>query len=111
MTIPLLTGSQANLARKGIATGSSIASYGYPRNAIDGDSNGDYWHKSCTHTAIEDDPWWKVTFEFNVLVHEVILVNRGDCCGKLSSGLVFSIVSPADTNLPQTHLTLTCETA
>ena len=77
------------MARKGVATGSSVISLGYPRRAIDGDSRDSFWHKSCTHTKNEDDPWWKVTFEFDILFNEVILVNRGDCCGKLSSGFLF----------------------
>ena len=37
---------------------------------------------SCTHTGLIDHPWWVVDLGERVLVKEVHVTNRGDCCGK-----------------------------
>jgi len=75
-----------NLAPGGTATQSS--SY---RNttfefmaewAINGNTDARYDQLSCSHTNEENEPWWKVTFKYDILVNEILLVNRGDSCGK-----------------------------
>ena len=51
--------------------------------AVDGDKSPMYWMGSCSHTE-EDRPkaWWIVDLEGEYLVTEVVITNRGDCCGK-----------------------------
>ncbi|KAI0213096.1 hypothetical protein LSAT2_001911 [Lamellibrachia satsuma] len=72
----------ANLALGGIASQSSTHGHYAAARAIDGNTNGDMFKKSCTHTKQTDDPWWKVTFKYMTLAHEVLIVNRDECCGK-----------------------------
>ena len=87
--IALLIGKGRNFARHGVATASSTALKGYPGNAIDGNIDDNFRHGSCTRTKPEWHPWWKVTFEYEIYFSEIIVVNRGDCCGKWSNCLVF----------------------
>ena len=82
MRILLLTDKGTNFASIGVATASSTESNGYPRNAIDGNPDNDFTHNSCSQTTEDWDPWWKITLKFDVLFREVVIVNRGDCCGK-----------------------------
>ena len=77
-----MTETAANIARQGKATQSYTKSHYSARYAIDGNADGDFNHNSCTKTHLCIEPWWKVTFEDYVLVEEVIVTNRADCCGK-----------------------------
>ena len=78
----LSTALGANYARHGIAMASSVMPKGDPKNAIDGKPDGIFWHGSCTHTAKEYEPSWKVYFPKVLLVRVVVITNRADCCGK-----------------------------
>ena len=99
MRILMLTEKGFNFASRGHATSARIKSKGYARNAIDGNPDGVYAHGSCTQTIARYYPWWKLTLDYNVLFHSVMIVNRADCCGKLSESFVFSEVFPAVTNV------------
>ena len=60
-----------NLARNGIASQSTTAHGGKASNAIDGDRNG-YWKgRSCTHTSIQDNPQWSVDLKATYPVEKV----------------------------------------
>ena len=51
--------------------------------AVDGNSESNFFHSSCSHTDItEDKPWWAVDLEAEYLVTSVTITNRGDCCGE-----------------------------
>ena len=78
-----------NIARYGVATQSSTHGEGFAKRGIDGNVDGEYSQHSCsqTHTA-DDNPWWKVTFKHDILVTEVVLSNRADCCGKSLNGVI-----------------------
>ena len=54
---------------------------GASRNAVDGNSNTNFFDGSCVHTRNEKQPWWRVDLGNVELVNEVYVVNRGDCCG------------------------------
>ena len=71
-----------NFASGGVATQSSTFEHCIPARAIDGNTNDTYKQESCTHTSKESDPWWTVTFKYDILVKTVVIVNRGECCGK-----------------------------
>ena len=60
----------------------------YARYAIDGNTDGDMEHWSCSRTLFTTDPWWKVTFTDDILATDVIIINRADCCGEFSIGVV-----------------------
>ena len=61
-----------NLARQPGAVASQSSTYGYEEGdildagipvasrAIDGNTNGDYYNNSTSHTTYETAPWWKV---------------------------------------------------
>ena len=66
--------NQSSTFNLGDATGASS-------NAVDGNSNIDFFGGSCAHTRFEKQPWWRVDLENVELVNEVYVVNRGDCCG------------------------------
>mmetsp|Transcript_8047 Transcript_8047/g.18000 ORF Transcript_8047/g.18000 Transcript_8047/m.18000 type:complete len:1331 (-) Transcript_8047:91-4083(-) len=59
---------------------SSVLWQAGPHLAVDGDPNPQWSGRSCTHTSLEDQPWWQVDLGANVLVHEVLVTNRADCC-------------------------------
>ena len=73
---------EVNFGPRGVATQSSTYKDCIPARAIDGNTDNEYGQKSCTQTLKDSDPWWKVTFKYDILVKKVVIVNRGDCCGK-----------------------------
>ena len=73
---------EKNLALKGIASQSSIYGTNSAQRAIDGNAGGNLHMNSCTYTGFDNNPWWMVTFKKKILVDEVIIANRADCCGK-----------------------------
>ena len=48
--------------------------------AVDGNTDGDWEAKSCSHTAKEVRPWWAVDLGYPTTVDEVEITNRMDCC-------------------------------
>lgn len=75
-----------NLAIKGRATQSSLngsgawAGIGIAGNAIDGNRNSIFAKGSCTQTAMQISPWWRVNLHRRYMISAVALTNRGDCC-------------------------------
>ena len=62
-----------------------MGSHGYTADkAVDGNFNSNCMEKSCTHTNEEFQPWWTVDLGAEYLVSEVVITNRGDCCGDIS---------------------------
>ena len=72
-----------NLASGAIATQSTSYFNWRAPKAIDGNPDADFLHNHCSYTFYSHNPWWKLSFNRPVLVKEVTIVNRGDCCGKL----------------------------
>ena len=70
-----------NFARYGFATQSSYLN-SVAQRAIDGKTDGNFHHRSCTVTNKEYGPWWTVYFKKIISVREVVIHNRNDCCGK-----------------------------
>ena len=82
----LLTSASRNLALNKPAWQSSIYAnkhdHGLPHEAVDGNASSDYVTDfSCTHTKDDTIPWWTVDLEGQFMVEEVVITNRGDCCG------------------------------
>eukprot|EP00547_Thalassionema_nitzschioides_P005356 CAMPEP_0194200236 /NCGR_PEP_ID=MMETSP0156-20130528/930_1 /TAXON_ID=33649 /ORGANISM="Thalassionema nitzschioides, Strain L26-B" /LENGTH=1934 /DNA_ID=CAMNT_0038925209 /DNA_START=189 /DNA_END=5989 /DNA_ORIENTATION=- len=73
--VELVTGSA-------VATQSSVCEGGVPQRAIDGDTNGNWYHGSVQHTCGESNPWWKVDLDksYNYVISRVKVYNRNDCC-------------------------------
>ena len=68
---------------------------GQPRNAVDGDTNGNYFGHSCTHTRKKGTayPWWAVDLGSARHIGTVHIYNRVDCecdfCTCIESGVCF----------------------
>ncbi|XP_078686499.1 uncharacterized protein LOC144919130 isoform X2 [Branchiostoma floridae x Branchiostoma belcheri] len=70
------SGSTTNLALNRPATQSSTDFKGAPGRAVDGNRNAIYAKKSCSHTAMERDPWWRVDLGSSQCVDRVVVVKR-----------------------------------
>ncbi|XP_063775086.1 fucolectin-like [Pseudophryne corroboree] len=81
-----------NLALRGRATQSSIhldSSVGYlglGANAIDGNTDPNYFHGSCFHSSNDVGPWWRVDLLDSYHISNIIITNRGDCCPERLNG-------------------------
>jgi alpha-L-fucosidase len=51
---------------------SSTAAGGVPNRAVDGNTDGNWWANSCTHTDIEAKPWWTVDLQETYAVEKVL---------------------------------------
>ena len=67
-----------HVALRGVATQSSLFGHGFALNAIDGNREANYHHGSCTHTAKQISPWWRLDLLQNHEVFSVTITNRGD---------------------------------
>ncbi|KAE8605643.1 hypothetical protein XENTR_v10015257, partial [Xenopus tropicalis] len=85
-------GQGENLALQGRATQSSVYYdyvYGYLAmaiNAIDGNMDPNFQHGSCSYTNNEMSPWWRLDLLDSYQISQVVVTNRGDCCGDLING-------------------------
>ncbi|XP_064410085.1 fucolectin-like [Latimeria chalumnae] len=81
-----------NVALRGKATQSSVYTkqdgfhLGIAINGIDGNHNSNYFLGSCTHTAIENNPWWRVDLLDVYRISRIVITNRGDCCSERLNG-------------------------
>jgi len=48
--------------------------------------SGQWNSGSCTHTATENNPWWRVDMEQQVEVTSLTIVGRSDCCSERTQG-------------------------
>ncbi|XP_027041698.1 uncharacterized protein LOC113669819 [Pocillopora damicornis] len=69
-----------NIAAGRSATQSTTAYDGFPAHALDGNLDSHYKGLSCTHTAEQNYPWWRVDLGSSQHVSEVFIVNRVGCC-------------------------------
>ncbi|WP_106089258.1 galactose-binding domain-containing protein [Enhygromyxa salina] len=71
-----------NLAYGRPTTQSSTEFGGSASRAVDGGTNGDWDKGSVTHTASENQAWWRVDLGSMRTVNDVTVRNRTDCCGQ-----------------------------
>ena len=101
----LITAAQANpinLALTGTATQSSTYPWNISlgaRNAIDGNTDGNIYNGSVTHTgsqswwqSIPDQGWWQVDLLGMFELDQIVLWNRTDCCGERLSNFNVSVL-------------------
>merc|ERR1712060_257120 len=69
-----------NLAREGTALQDStyIKHFSNAEKAIDGNTNGDYYKGSVTHTKFERYAWWQVKLVSYSLITKIKVYNRSD---------------------------------
>ncbi|KAL9950901.1 hypothetical protein ACROYT_G043472 [Oculina patagonica] len=70
--------SRENLAFGKQTNQSSTKWDGQSSRGVDGISLTNYAEGSCTHTQLEDEPWWRVDLGQVEPISEVYIVNRGD---------------------------------
>ncbi|XP_030249923.1 fucolectin-like [Sparus aurata] len=78
-----------NVALRGKATQSyrfGPDAFGAAYNAIDGNRDSDYPADSCTHTAEQTNPWWRVDLLESYIITSITITNRGDCCAERING-------------------------
>jgi F5/8 type C domain len=73
--------------------------------AVDGNTDGDYWDGSVSHTDEGTNAWWQVDLGASSTIHTINIWNRTDCCNsRLSDYWVF--VSDTPFNASDTPSTL-----
>jgi hypothetical protein len=97
-TLGMITAAQAtpiNLALTGTATQSStyIGQQNLEaKNAIDGNTDGNVWDNSVTHTQWETQPWWQVNLLGLSDIDQIVLWNRTDGCSYRLSNFSVSVL-------------------
>ncbi|XP_049903888.1 uncharacterized protein LOC126392508 isoform X2 [Epinephelus moara] len=67
-------------------------------NAIDGNRDTNYLHGSCTATAQQTNPWWRVDLLESYIVTSVVITNREDCCAERIHGAKIHIGNSLEGN-------------
>ena len=73
-TVSFFTGE--NLAVQGKASQSSLFSFGYAYNAIDGNRASNWDLGSCSHTNKDFNPWWRLDMGKTHKVFSVNIISR-----------------------------------
>ncbi|XP_051991951.1 uncharacterized protein LOC127650530 [Xyrauchen texanus] len=94
--------TQRNLALRGRTTQSSLhkewSGFSLAQNAIDGNQNSILEKGSCSQTAQEDFPWWRVDLHHRYAIKSVALTSRGDCCWEDLTGVEIRIGNSLENN-------------
>lgn len=56
------------------------SSMGLSKNAVDGNTNGNWSSGSVTHTGANRQAWWEVDLEKVFSIDTIMVYNRADCC-------------------------------
>src|ERR1051326_4572712 len=99
--------NSSNLALGKAATQSSTLTGFGPAgasNSVDGNTDGNFFHNSVSHTNLDANAWWQVDLGAAATVASVVISNRTDCCSnRLSDYWVFVSNTPfASTDTPST---------
>ena len=73
---------EPNIALNRPTKQSSILVKGISYRAVDGNTDSNYWHHSCTHTLHSHGAWWRVDLGSTKRVKRVVIYNRLDCCSE-----------------------------
>lgn len=75
---------QTNIALGKVATQSSdgFLPSGLASSAVDGNTDGNFFNGSVTHTTSMNYPWWKVDLGADYQIDEIRIWNRTDCCAE-----------------------------
>ena len=78
--------AQTNIAQNKSASQSSTGYGGSASRAVDGNTDGEWYGYSVTHTNQQSNPWWKVDFEATYDISKIKVFNRTDCCNPRLNG-------------------------
>ncbi len=109
--VPAANAAAINLAPiYGTASQSSTAydSPGYngsgpASRAIDGDTSGDYYHGSVSHTGYDRTAFWQVSLGANFALSEITIFNRTDCCTDRLTDFTVSITDASNATVFSQH--------
>jgi len=92
-------GSNTNLAeRKPSAQSSTLSGYamGGAAAAVDGNTDGNFFDASVTHTNVDSNAWWQVDLGGTAAVNSIVIWGRTDACcvSRLSDYWVFVSDTP-----------------
>ncbi|XP_054841924.1 fucolectin-like [Eublepharis macularius] len=59
--------------------------------AVDGNCDGRWIARSCTHTNLENNPWWSVDLGREYAISLVVVKIRQDCCGDRIQGATIHV--------------------
>jgi len=92
-----------NLAlQAGAKASQSSTAYGGPaERAIDGNTDGNFFHGSVTHTADEPNSHWQVTLPKPAIIEGIVIWNRSDCCGIRLSNFRVSVLDDSSVRVWQ----------
>lgn len=63
--------------------------------AVDGNTDGNFFDNSVTHTGLDANAWWQVDLQSTATINSVVVWGRTDCCGdRLSDYWVFVSNTP-----------------
>ncbi len=73
-------------------------------SAVDGNTDGNFFDGSVSHTNDDPNAWWEVDLGYSTSVSSIVIWNRTDCCGsRLSDYWVFVSDTPfLSTDTPAT---------
>jgi len=87
------SGPPVNLALQKAAAQSSTLNHtgmAVDARAVDGNTDGDYFHASVSHTNSEPQAWWQLDLGQVYSLEQIRVWNRTDCCGtRLSNFYIF----------------------
>ncbi len=99
------TGGFSNLAvSKAAVQSSTYSASTIASKAVDGNTDGNFWDGSVSHTNQDANAWWQVDLGASATVSSIVVWNRTDCCGdRLSDYWVFVSNTPfGPTDTPTT---------
>lgn len=77
--VSVFSGS-SNIALQGKARQSSTFRQARAQRAVDGYSDGHYFHGSVSSTSSQSNPWWELDLGSEQPITKIIVHNRTDCC-------------------------------
>ncbi|XP_068994737.1 uncharacterized protein [Embiotoca jacksoni] len=87
-----------NIARVGKVTQSSLGWNGIPERAIDGNRASNWGQGSCSHTNMNQNPWWRLDLLKTYIINNVTITNRQDCCHQRINGAEIHIGDSLEDN-------------
>ena len=105
LSVPVAVSVDTNLALGKTATQSSTYGNNVASKAVDGNTDGNYFDGSVTHTLDDPNAWWQVDLGAAASISSVVIWNRTDAVmERMSDYWVFVSNSPFATNDTPTTL-------
>ena len=81
---------------KGKKTKQSTTGFGGPASrAVDGNTDGIFSKNSITHTLLQADPWWEVDLGESLIINQLAIWNRTDCCSERLDEFAIEVLDEA----------------